>query len=285
MVASWKKNVARASSHLLESVSKIKIGGGLPVGTFVDLDQEMQLKEWFNTGTNDFENKRDILLEFWSSQCDPSVESIPKTKRLHAGYNDRLQILTLHVDILKEKTTSDAFAKFIKEHDITYPVGMFRERPSTTRTISERFAFNHLPHGVILDGDTYEVKWSGSLFTHNIERVVRGRYGKPTSRRSQRWSTTKEVLKEEREAVTMPEEKLESFHTAPMTCQEDEEDCSDGFCRLPTARRLSPQSSKGFGTSESEAYVMESPKSVKGLLRVYDNEGDAYILDLIAASY
>lgn len=182
MVAVWKKNAAMASTKLLETLSNIKIGGGLPVGTFVDLDMELQqIEEWFYEGSNDYNSTRDVFIELWSSQCAPCVEAISKMKKIHEGYSDRLQIFTIHLDIDNERVQN--LRHFIEKQQIAYPVGVHRGKPSSTSTLSERFAFTHLPHGLIIDGRSHKVKWSGSLFTHDIQTVVRKRYGKPASQK------------------------------------------------------------------------------------------------------
>ena len=145
----------------------------------VDLYRELQLPEqWFHEGDNDYKTKRDILVEIWSSQCSLCIDCIPKMRRIHAGYQNQLQILTLHVDLKKTKPqTSESLQKFLKTQRIQYPVGLCR--PEESSSIWDRLAFSHLPHGLILDGETFEVKWSGSLFTHDITKVVKGQYGSP----------------------------------------------------------------------------------------------------------
>lgn len=174
-----KRRIASASARLIESISSIKVGEGLPVRTLVDLDSELGGKDWFNPGTNDYDHRRDIFIEFWSSQSEKkNRKNIRKMRRLYDAFGDQLQILSIHIDVEHVQKNND-METFLRQENVPYPVGVYHEdADALPSTIWERFAFTHLPHGLLLNGRTHQVKWSGSLVTHNVEHVIHRRYGK-----------------------------------------------------------------------------------------------------------
>ena len=169
MVAKWKKAVASWTARILEFVGGPKIGGGLAVGSIVP---ELQIENWLN-GTVDLSmasfdtDGNSTFMEFWSTQCRPCVESVPKIKQIHMGYrNEPVRFVTIHVD-LYEPVAIEAIRSFVAEHAISYPVGIDR-----TGKTWETFAFQHLPHGLLINSNG-EVTWSGSLFTHDVRQVLK----------------------------------------------------------------------------------------------------------------
>ena len=68
-----------------------------------------------------------VLLEFWSSECGPCVQSIPKIERMKKAYQSKgLQVVTIHLTLGwdSHESAPDAVKKFIETAKITYPVGL-----------------------------------------------------------------------------------------------------------------------------------------------------------------
>ena len=111
-----------------------------------------------------------VLLEFWSSECGPCVESIPKIKRLKKAYQSKgLQVVTIHLTLGWDSRESapDAVKKFIETAKISYPVGLDFKNES-----GKRFKFKYIPHAILLD-DEGIVSWSGNLYTYSLEKGLK----------------------------------------------------------------------------------------------------------------
>ena len=123
---------------------------------------------------NHRETRRAVLLEFWSKECPPCAKNLPRLKRIPQEYT-QLQVVTVHVSLEKEEVTQDAEAvrAYATREGITYPVGV-----DQSGSCWKEFDFGYLPHAVLLDEEG-RVIWSGNLFVHNIEKVVRRRLGPP----------------------------------------------------------------------------------------------------------
>lgn len=179
MVEKWKQKVASTSATLLEFLGGPKIGGGLKVGVEAP---GLRIENWTNlseTQERDLKSLKgkDVFVELWSSQCPPCVESVPKIKRVFAGYKDKVQFRTVHVDLHDPPPTDQEIRDFVVNQSIQYPVGIDR-----SGDLWDRFAFSHLPHGLLID-ECGRVKWSGSLFTNDIEAVFRRYYGAAAAHR------------------------------------------------------------------------------------------------------
>jgi thiol-disulfide isomerase/thioredoxin len=111
-----------------------------------------------------------VLLEFWSSECAPCVESIPKIERLKKAYQSKgLQVVTIHLTLSQDNHESDrdAVKKFIETAKISYSVGLDFKNES-----GKLYKFKYIPHAVILD-DEGIVRWSGNLYTYSIEKGLK----------------------------------------------------------------------------------------------------------------
>jgi thiol-disulfide isomerase/thioredoxin len=111
-----------------------------------------------------------VLLEFWSSECGPCVESIPKIERMKKAYQSKgLQVVTIHLTLGWDNHGSDldAVKKFIETAKISYPVGLDFKNES-----GKRFKFKYIPHAIILD-DEGIVRWSGNLYTYSIAKGLK----------------------------------------------------------------------------------------------------------------
>ena len=113
-------------------------------------------------------------MEFWSKDCPPCVKNLPRIKRIERDYPE-LRVVTVHVSLRKDDSTQDAeeVRAFAREADIHYPVGV-----DQSGDCWQEFEFDYLPHAVLFDAEG-RVVWSGNLFVHNIEKVVRRRLGPP----------------------------------------------------------------------------------------------------------
>ena len=111
-----------------------------------------------------------VLLEFWSSECGPCVQSIPKIERMRKAYQSKgLQVVTIHLTLGSDSHESapDAVKKFIETAKITYPVGLDFKNES-----GKLYKFKYIPHAIILD-DKGIVRWSGNLYTYSLEKGLK----------------------------------------------------------------------------------------------------------------
>jgi thiol-disulfide isomerase/thioredoxin len=111
-----------------------------------------------------------VLLEFWSSECGPCVQSIPKIERMKKAYQSKgLQVVTIHLTLGwdNHESAPDAVKKFIETAKISYPVGLDFKNES-----GKLFKFKYIPHAVILD-DKGIVRWSGNLYTYSLEKGLK----------------------------------------------------------------------------------------------------------------
>ena len=111
-----------------------------------------------------------VLLEFWSSECGPCVQSIPKIERMKRAYQSKgLQVITIHLTLGWDNHGSDldAVKKFIEMAEISYPVGLDFKNES-----GKLFKFKYIPHAILLDGEGI-VRWSGNLYTYSLEKGLK----------------------------------------------------------------------------------------------------------------
>ena len=207
MVAPWKKRVASLTARVLEFFGGPRIGGGLKRGS---RPPELKLDDWINRPESliDYSNSGNgLFLEFWSTQCPPCVESVPKIRRLYGGYQGcDLRFLTVHVDLHEPPASDDKIQQFVTAWSIEYPVGIDR-----SGDLWNRFSFSHLPHGLLFDNEG-KVAWSGSLFTHDLEKILTKYYGAPAD-------------------VPDPGDARSEDNPALATTI----DCEGGVCRIPGA--------------------------------------------------
>ncbi|MFP4458988.1 MAG: TlpA family protein disulfide reductase [Candidatus Zixiibacteriota bacterium] len=109
-----------------------KAGGNLMVNT---LDGETY-------DLTDFEGKI-VILDFWATWCKPCVYEMPHFVELYNEYKDQdFMIIALSVD-----RSSDPVSKFIKDQNITFPVGMAtpqsRERFGPISAIPTTYIIDH----------------------------------------------------------------------------------------------------------------------------------------------
>lgn len=56
-----------------------------------------------------------VLLNFWTSWCQPCIEETPALKQLHAQMGDKVKILAVSLD-----KSDDAYHDFLKENQIAF---------------------------------------------------------------------------------------------------------------------------------------------------------------------
>ena len=145
---------------------------GLPKGATAP---DLEIREWVNAEGIAARHDGPVLVEFWSKECPPCVKNLPRIKRVQLAY-PQLQVVTVHVSLDKDDASQDADAvrAYASREGITYPVGV-----DQSGNCWEDFDFDYLPHAVLLD-ENGRVLWSGNLFVHNIEKVVRRRLEPPS---------------------------------------------------------------------------------------------------------
>jgi len=74
---------------------------------------------------------RRVVLDFWATWCPPCVKEIPHFSRLHRE-TSRDQLVILGISDEDE----DTLRKFVKKHQVPYPVGRAVELPSPYKDIS-----------------------------------------------------------------------------------------------------------------------------------------------------
>lgn len=135
------------------------------------------ITKWFNvdhqaTDIASFQG-RPVLLEFWSTDCPPCVESVDKMKALASSENQDLQVVTVHVDLDREQPISPIdLENFLGQNQITYPVAM-----DSNGEQWERYEFHYLPHAVLLDANGL-VEWSGNLVYYDLGEELENRITK-----------------------------------------------------------------------------------------------------------
>jgi len=232
-VPTWQRIVASASAALLESVGGPKIGGGLTIGTFV-------APSLVPTPSGTRNNSQDTFIEFWSSQCSPCVEMIPKMKRFYKQYNNSVNFQTIHVNL--HCASREEIKQFIVENKIDYPVDtLITEDYEHHHDIWETFQFSHLPHGLLLNSQGM-VLWSGSLFTHDLDGVFQQFYGKQRATNNDN---------DEVEATPPPTAVL---HVA-------QQECSGGVCQRPLT--VNKKSTPPPARTKCTGVVCQRPLTVK----------------------
>ena len=140
---------------------------------------DLGISAWLNTGGRPVSLKdlrgRPVIVEFWSKDCPPCVKNLPRIKRIAAGYRGDVALLTVHVSLDRDEPNQDraAIEAFLKEAGVSYPVGI----DGGGRQWS-RYDFHYLPHMVVVDARG-RVRWSGNLYVHDAEKVVRRVLGEP----------------------------------------------------------------------------------------------------------
>ncbi len=188
----------------------MKIGGGLPAGA---VPPSFEAETWLNTPAGepvDLDGLRGnpVFVEFWSIQCPPCVATVDKVRRIHAAYLPRgVHTVTVHVSLHDPPADAAAVETFLRRRSIAYPVGF-----EASGTAWKRFAFTRIPHGLLLDAGG-KVAWSGSLYTHDVEKVLRRFHGSPA-----------------------PIDDLPAPATDPDLPAAAAPGCEGGVCRLPSPR-------------------------------------------------
>ena len=203
--------LARVGAALVERLGGPKIGGGLPVGVVPPL---FEIEAWLNTSNGelielDSLRGQPVFIEFWSTQCAPCVATVDKVRRAHAGYFSRgVQMASVHVNLHDPSPDVNSIEKFLHDHSISYPVGL-----DQSGTVWERFAFTHVPHGLLIDANG-KVQWSGSLFIHDVEEVLTRFHGAPA-----------------------PINECPAFVTDSGALVQGAPECKGGVCPIPTQER------------------------------------------------
>ncbi len=209
MITEILRRFTSLGAAIAEGLGAQKIGGGLPVGTVAP---PFELRTWLNTpegGPVELETFRGegVFVELWSIQCPPCVATVDKVRRVHAGYLPRgVRTVTVHVNLHDPPAETSEVEAFLRDRSISYPVGL---DPSNTSW--DRFAFTHIPHGLLIDAGG-KVEWSGSLYTHDVEKVLERFHGVPAP------------------IGELPASAADSTPAAPGPPA-----CEDGVCRLPGA--------------------------------------------------
>jgi len=237
-VPAWQRVVASASAAVLESIGGPKIGGGLKPGSSVPLLASKPLLLPNNNNNNNASSHHTYdtdhtFIEFWSCQCSPCVEMVPKMKRLYRDYSAKVQFQTIHVDL--HGATNDEITTFLIQNKIDYPVRVLESHDDDK--VWETFQFTHLPHGLLLDRRRGTVLWSGSLFTHDLERVFHRFYGEAVDRTASLDDINSELVF----TTASPSTAAAAAECSGGVCQRSKTnvsstaqvDCSGGLCRRP----------------------------------------------------
>ena len=89
--------------------------------TIPAIDFNVQNKDGINTYLSDFKDGKPIIINFWSSFCNPCVEEMPEFQKLYDDYKDKVHFIMIDsIGALGEtKATGKAF---IQKNNYTFPV-------------------------------------------------------------------------------------------------------------------------------------------------------------------
>ncbi|MGH7391243.1 MAG: TlpA disulfide reductase family protein [Candidatus Rokuibacteriota bacterium] len=86
---------------------------------------------------------RVVFLNFWATWCPPCKEEMPSMERLYRRYKDRgFTILAISIDA----AGADRVAAFVKEHGLTFPVGL-----DPKLAVANQYAIRGLPASFLID--------------------------------------------------------------------------------------------------------------------------------------
>lgn len=128
---------------------------------------EISLASWLNSpGKLSLAGARGrvVLLEFWATWCPPCRASIPHLQKLHEAYSKRGLLI---ISVTNED--ENIVKAFVKEHRMTFPVGIDKEDRTMTT-----YGILSIPTAFLIDG-TGKVVWEGhtmELTQKEIEKAL-----------------------------------------------------------------------------------------------------------------
>lgn len=154
-------NIQRIITRL-ENAEKVAVGQ-----KFVDFT--LQDPQGNNVSLSDYAGKgKIVLIDFWASWCGPCREEMPNVVEAYKKYKDKgFEIVGVSLDREHEKWTQG-----LKDMNMTWPQMSdlkFWESP-----VVELYAFNGIPHMVLLDGDgiIVEKNLRGKALHDKIEELL-----------------------------------------------------------------------------------------------------------------
>lgn len=116
--------------------------------------------------------KKIVVLEFWSTWCEPCKKAIPRITRLAEKYKGK----DVEFVAISDEPVDDVKA-FMKDGKIKYRVACDKDHNTTGAYMRGNKPLKHAPLAVIVD-KAGNVVWQGeanSSFEHNLERAVAGK--------------------------------------------------------------------------------------------------------------
>ncbi len=148
-----------------DGLSKNRIAPSLEVETWLNSEIPIEIENLEGSHS---------LIEFWSKDCPPCVRSINKMKELDNGYGEKLNVISVHVNLKKGAPQAvQEIVEFSNKLRIEYPIGIDQKGQQW-----ERYHFGALPHGVILN-KRGKVIWSGNLLVWDIDKALLKILGQP----------------------------------------------------------------------------------------------------------
>ncbi|MEW6355487.1 MAG: TlpA disulfide reductase family protein [Planctomycetota bacterium] len=136
------------------------------------LAPEIETAQWFNAEKPmtlaEFRKKKFVLLEFWFTKCPHCVEQIEHIQDIYSRYTGPLfQVITVVSDL---KDNKEMVEKFIKEHNVAFPVAIDKDAKTF-----EKYAMRRVPFCYLVNRYGYVI-WQGHpyyLKTTQIEEMLR----------------------------------------------------------------------------------------------------------------
>lgn len=122
-----------------------KLAPELHVSTWLNTEKPLTLKE--------FQKQKFVLIEFWFTGCPHCVAEAPRMQEFHNRFTGpKFQVITIVSDL---KDNRQSVEKFIKEHNITFPIAI----DENAKTFAE-YDMRTVPFAYIVNRYGYVV-WQG----------------------------------------------------------------------------------------------------------------------------
>jgi thiol-disulfide isomerase/thioredoxin len=106
--------------------------------------------EWLNgeVAKADLIGEKPTLIHFWSISCHLCKEAMPQVNEFRDRYNDKLNVVAVHMPRSEDDLNMEDIKKIAAEHDITQPIFVDSEHKLT-----EAFENQYVPAYYVFDKD------------------------------------------------------------------------------------------------------------------------------------
>ena len=111
-----------------------------------------------------------VIIDFWDTWCPPCREALPHLEALSVEYKDQLEVVGVAIG----RNGRDAVAKYVRDHNLTFPMVLMDERYQTAKDFG---GVQSIPTTFLIDADGVVRKmWVGghgkAVYEDELKKVI-----------------------------------------------------------------------------------------------------------------